>query len=160
MTRLVLDTNVVVAGLLWLGPPRRLIDHAIERRFELCSSPVLIDELTRALGYPKFARRMAQRETNVAILVAQYQTLAYLLMPSHIPRAVPRDADDDHVIACAVAAGADFSMTTVPRRLESKDTTRHSQERNVLNQLNDGKWCDRGLAVKHSLPMIAMLTVE
>jgi len=111
LTRLVLDTNVVVAGLLWLGPPRRLIDQAIERRFELCSSTVLIDELTRTLGYPKFAQRMVQHETNAAILVAHYQALTYLLMPSHIPRVVPRDADDDHVIACAVAAGADLIVT-------------------------------------------------
>ena len=103
MTRLVLDTNVVVAGLLWLGPPHRLIDQAIGRRFELCSSTVLIDELTRTLSYPKFVQRMAQHETNVTILVAQYQALTDLLMPSHIPRVVPRDADDDHVIACAVA---------------------------------------------------------
>ena len=28
--RLVLDTNIVVAGLLWNGPPRRLIELAIE----------------------------------------------------------------------------------------------------------------------------------
>ena len=28
--RLVLDTNVVVAGLFWTGPPRRLIQLAIE----------------------------------------------------------------------------------------------------------------------------------
>ena len=28
--RLVLDTNVVVAGLLWCGPSRRLIELAID----------------------------------------------------------------------------------------------------------------------------------
>ena len=61
-------------------------------------------QLTRTLGYPKFAQRMARHETNAPTLVAQYQALTYLLMPSHIPRVVPRDADDDHVIACAVAA--------------------------------------------------------
>jgi len=54
---------------------------------------------------------MARHETNATILVAQYQALTYLLMPSHIPRVVPRDADDDHVIACAVAARADLIVT-------------------------------------------------
>ena len=28
--RLVLDTNIVVAGFLWNGPPRHLIELAIE----------------------------------------------------------------------------------------------------------------------------------
>jgi len=29
--RLVLDTNIVVAGLLWNGPPRRLIEWATRK---------------------------------------------------------------------------------------------------------------------------------
>ena len=50
--RLVLDMNVVVAGLLRNGPPRRLIEWAIEgEAVELFSSPVLLDELVHALGY-------------------------------------------------------------------------------------------------------------
>lgn len=28
--RLLLDTNVVVAGLLWNGPPRRLMEYAVD----------------------------------------------------------------------------------------------------------------------------------
>lgn len=51
--RLVLDTNVVVAGLLWNGPPRRLIEMAIEgEAVELFSSAVLLEELVHTLGYP------------------------------------------------------------------------------------------------------------
>ena len=53
--RLVLDTNVVVAGLLWTGYPRQLLDRAIDEAVTLCSSPALIDELTQTLHYQKFA---------------------------------------------------------------------------------------------------------
>ena len=50
--RLVLDTNVVIAGLLWHGTPRRLLDRAIDdEAIELYSSPALIDELGNTLGY-------------------------------------------------------------------------------------------------------------
>ena len=53
--RLVLDTNIVVAGFLWSGPPRRLIEWAIEgAAVELVNSPVLLDELAHTLGYAKF----------------------------------------------------------------------------------------------------------
>jgi putative PIN family toxin of toxin-antitoxin system len=105
--RLVLDTNVVVAGLLWHGAPRRLIDVAIEdESITLYSSPVLIGELTNTLGYAKFAKRIAQFETSIAALVAQYEALVTLVSPAHTPRVVADDPDDDHVIACAVAANA------------------------------------------------------
>ena len=59
--RLVLDTNVVVAGLLWHGAPRRLIDAVIdEEALALYSSPTLIAELVNTLAYAKFSKRIAQ----------------------------------------------------------------------------------------------------
>jgi len=56
LTRLVLDTNIVVAGLLWHGPPRLLIDRAVDEVITLYSSSALIDELTNTFGYAKFSR--------------------------------------------------------------------------------------------------------
>lgn len=37
--------------------------------------------------------------------------LAIIVSPLITPRAVPRDADDDHVIAAALAAGADLVVS-------------------------------------------------
>lgn len=102
--RLVLDTNIVVAGLLWNGPPRRLIELAIDgEAVELFSSAVLLDELAHTLGYTKFAARIESFGTSIAALVTQYTAL--------VPRVVANDADDDHVIAAAVAARAELIVT-------------------------------------------------
>ena len=110
--RLVLDTNIVVAGLLWNGPPRRLIEWVIEgEAVELFSSPVLLDELAHTLGYAKFAGRIQTFATNIEALVAQYTALVSLVMPASVPRVVANDADDDHVIAAAVAARAELIVT-------------------------------------------------
>lgn len=109
--RLVLDTNVVVAGLLWSGPPRRLLQAAIDGEVELCSSAVLLDELAQTLGYSKFAARIAQFDTSIAALVAQYTALVSPVAPASVPRVVAGDADDDHVIAAAVAARAELIVT-------------------------------------------------
>lgn len=69
--RLVLDTNVVVAGLLWNGPPRRLLEQAISGdAVELFSSPALLDELMQTLRHSKFARRIDGFGTTAAALVA------------------------------------------------------------------------------------------
>ncbi len=43
--RVVADTNLVVSGLLWQGPPRRLLDLARERKITLCTSATLLAEL-------------------------------------------------------------------------------------------------------------------
>jgi len=110
--RLVLDTNVVVAGLLWSGPPRRLLQWAIDGRLvELFSSSALIDELAQTLKYPKFAARMQAHGAGAAQLVSQYSALVSIVTPAHVPRVVPDDADDDHVIAAAVAARAALIVT-------------------------------------------------
>jgi uncharacterized protein len=110
--RLVLDTNVVVTGLLWNGPPRRLIEWAIEgNAVELFSSPVLLDELAQTLAYSKFASRLQSFGTNIEALVGQYTVLVYSVLPTSVPRVVINDADDDHVIAAAVAARAELIVT-------------------------------------------------
>lgn len=110
--RLVLDTNVVVAGLLWHGPPRRLIELAVEGdAVDLFSSPVLLDELAHTLSYAKFAARIRSFGTSIEALVAQYTALVSLVTPATVPRVVANDADDDHVIAAAVAARAELIVT-------------------------------------------------
>lgn len=109
--RWVLDTNVVVAGLLWQGIPRLLLDQAIDGHLRLFTSPTLIDELARTLAYPKFAARIRRFDTRVEALVAHYTALTTAITPATTPQVVARDPDDDHVIACAVAAHADLIVS-------------------------------------------------
>jgi putative PIN family toxin of toxin-antitoxin system len=110
--RLVLDTNVVVSGLLWQGHPRHLLNLAIDGSVSLFGSPALIDELANTLNFPKFAQRIAQHcATTPSALTVRYAALVTLVAPADVPRVVTEDADDDHVLACAVAAAADLIVS-------------------------------------------------
>jgi len=52
----VLDTNVVISGLLWEGTPRELLARAIQGRgLLLAASAVLLQELAATLSLPRFA---------------------------------------------------------------------------------------------------------
>ena len=109
--RLLLDTNVVVAALLWSGPPRRLLDRAIDEAITLHSSPALIDELTRTLHYRKLAQRIEQFGTTAPALAAQYVAWVTLVSPTQVLRVIERDADDDQVLAAAIASQADLIVS-------------------------------------------------
>lgn len=115
--RLVLDTNVVVAGLLWNGPPRRLLQAAIDGEVNLFSSAVLLGELANTLGYTKFTKRIESFGTSIAALAAQYAALVNPVAPASVLRVAANDADDDHVIAAAVAARAELIVTGDRRHL-------------------------------------------
>jgi putative PIN family toxin of toxin-antitoxin system len=102
--RIVADTNSVVFGLLWQGPPRQIIDAARAGTITLYTSVTLLAELAEVIGRDKFAQRIRRAGLSVVGLVENYQRLAVLVEPQPLPAPVSRDADDDHVLACALAA--------------------------------------------------------
>lgn len=108
----VLDTNAVIAALLWNGPPSSLLTRATERQdLVLVTSPTLLAELTDILALPKFWNRLADAATSVEELVVAYRDATVLVTPREVPRVVADDVDDDHVIAAAVAARAQCIVT-------------------------------------------------
>jgi putative PIN family toxin of toxin-antitoxin system len=108
----VLDTNTLVSAILSPhGPPRRLLDGARAQVFELCSSPVLMAELLDVVSREKFAKRLTQADLTPLGIVGEIRRLAAMAAPASVPRVIANDADDDHVLACAVTAQADLIVS-------------------------------------------------
>lgn len=109
--RIVADTNTALSGLLWQGPPRRLIDLARERALTLCTSTALLAELAEVIGRAKFAARVHDAGLAAADLVQDYARLAEVVVPASLPEPVSRDPDDDLVLATALGAEASLIVT-------------------------------------------------
>lgn len=109
--RIVADTNTVLSGLLWGGPPRRLIDLARARSVRLYTSVTLVAELAEVIARDKFAHRVHLAGLSAADLVQDYRRLAYLVEPQPLSEPASRDPDDDYVLACALAARAELIVT-------------------------------------------------
>jgi putative PIN family toxin of toxin-antitoxin system len=105
--RLVLDTNVVVSALLWHGRPGQLLAMAAQGEIRLYTSRLLLAELQSTLERPKLVRRAEYTGLAVANMISNYRNAVTLARPALLERAYSRDPDDDHVIACALAAKAD-----------------------------------------------------
>lgn len=105
--RIVLDTNVVLSALLWRGTPYELLSLVAERpRLRLYSTIALLDELADVLSRPAVAKRLESIGRGRSAVLADYLEAVDLVEPLSLPRIVPEDADDDQVIAAAVAAHA------------------------------------------------------
>jgi putative PIN family toxin of toxin-antitoxin system len=109
--RIILDTNVVMSALLWHGPPYRLLETIRQHtHLQPYSSPVLLEELADVLTRPAATKRLAAIGRSAREVLADYLEAIELAEPIELPRVV-RDPDDDHVLACALAARADLIVT-------------------------------------------------
>ena len=97
--RVVLDTNVLVSGLLSpSGASRALLEFTDLHHIDVVTSPVLLDELERVLT--RFMDRAVAHEFREA-----FEAIAILVVPSAVPE-VTRGPTDDHVVAAAVDGNA------------------------------------------------------
>lgn len=109
--RLVVDTNTIVSGLLWHGPPRQLLQAAREGKLELFTSAVLLAELEDVLQREKFAGQLARAGIDAHELVLGYAALARVVVPAELAPIIESDPDDDAVLACADAASAELIVS-------------------------------------------------
>jgi putative PIN family toxin of toxin-antitoxin system len=66
--RVVLDTNILVSGLLYVGKPKKLIDLALEGKIEVMSSLQLIDEFDKVIRRDKFKLGVAEQDVFVGFV--------------------------------------------------------------------------------------------
>lgn len=115
--RLVLDTNVAVSAVLGSSAPARLIELAAEGEIDLFSSDELFAELAEVLARSDIARRLERHHRDASAVLALYEALIARIVPASIARTAA-DPDDDDVLACALAAGADI-IVSGDRRLRN-----------------------------------------
>ena len=113
--RLVLDTNVLISGLLYPGgPPSRLVKAWRAGAFDLVISDFVIDELTRI--WTHLASRLKASPNDLADFIDTICVRAELLridaaMLAQASTAGLRDPDDLPVLALLIGSGADYLVT-------------------------------------------------
>ena len=119
--RAVIDTNVVISGLLSpSGTPAKVI-QAAGVSFQLVWSPGIVAECLRVIDHPRIARalkppgRAAQAREVVLALAAGADMVAHEMLPRLA--VVKADPDDDLFLATALAGGASVVVSGDRRHL-------------------------------------------
>jgi putative PIN family toxin of toxin-antitoxin system len=106
MTRIVLDTNVIVSALVFGGVPRTVLELAESGQCELFYSESIQNEVRRVLT-EKFGWAPATLHEVLPVLWNMGESVT----PRIAIRAVPNDPADDRILECAQAANASFIVS-------------------------------------------------
>jgi uncharacterized protein len=99
--RVVLDANVVFAGVGWRGEAHRCLLAMAQRRITVFATQEILAEV-RALA----AERGGKFKHAAHNLLTWYYDRVKLVEPASLGKQRSRDAKDDPYLACALAAGA------------------------------------------------------
>jgi putative PIN family toxin of toxin-antitoxin system len=109
--RLVVDTNIIVSGLITSGtPPAKILDAIHNKKITLLISDEIIGEYLRVLEYPHIRKYKKITDETISHLTAFFineTERVEILSPIN---ASP-DPDDDKFLSLATEGQADFIVT-------------------------------------------------
>jgi putative PIN family toxin of toxin-antitoxin system len=103
--KIVLDTNVLIAAFITHGACNELLEHCALNH-EVVLSPFIIGEFRRKLTR-KFGFTAYEAQTAVNLLESQFE----IITPFQLSQPICRDADDDKIIATALAGKCECIVT-------------------------------------------------
>ncbi len=114
MTKAVVDTTILVSALLNFvigGASHDLLLSAAEGKFELYLSDDILEETARVLlTGERIRKHYSYTDDDVVEYCRRLTALAAII--SAVPEVrIVRDPNDDVIVACAIAAGADYVVT-------------------------------------------------
>ena len=108
MLRVVLDTNVLVSGLIMLGKPRELLSIIARREATLVLSKEILNEFTKVMRRNKLTEYVT--EEQVERFIENIERIAeFVELESHLE--VVNDPKDDIVINTAIDGRADLIVS-------------------------------------------------
>lgn len=109
--RVVVDTNVMISAVLWLGTPHRIIELAEQKRIVICMTRATLNELYEVLARRKFKPYLQARHTNPEEIVSALLPLIELYLPTIVVNTKLSDADDEMFVACTMSADTDYIIS-------------------------------------------------
>ena len=98
--RVIIDTNVLISGIFFGGPPAKILDAWHDGELQLVVSPEILEE------YYEVSERISVRypDIDIAPIFVLIARNSQVVESPPLAEQVSRDVDDDKFIACAIAS--------------------------------------------------------
>lgn len=106
--KVVLDTNVLLSGLMLpKSVPGRIVQAWRTARFDLVLSEPLLEEMERALAYPKIRSRIGWDQDSIQRFTLMLRLRSDIVDITNFHVTVPRDPADSPVLATLITSQAE-----------------------------------------------------
>lgn len=113
MRRVVLDTNVLVSGIISSkGSPRKILKLWQEKKILVVISPEIINEVIGVLNRPKIRKEYRLTNNSISHIRNSLEKDCLLVRPGgRHPRVVNKDPGDDKFVHCALVGEAKWIVS-------------------------------------------------
>lgn len=105
--KIVLDTNVLISGIFFRGPPYEILRAWRDGRVQLLVSPSILDEYHRIGAELALQFQGVDLKPFLDLLTVQ----AEIVLAPALPPVIPDDPSDDKFLEAAVAGGARYIVS-------------------------------------------------
>ena len=113
-TKVVLDTNVLISGILFGGNPRQILELVIQGKIDAYISPAIFTEFREVLIRPKFGLT----QEKCFSIAKEIEDIFCFVFPRITVDLVKDDPEDNIILECALAAGVKYIITGDPHLLK------------------------------------------
>lgn len=115
MTRVVLDTNLIISAILSPeGKPATILRMVLNAKLDLVLSPALLKEISLVLNYEKIRKLFIKRSVTPQKIKDALQKIvktAILVSGNTKVNRIDKDPSDNMLLSCALEGKADFIIS-------------------------------------------------
>lgn len=101
MRKVVLDTNVLISGVIAAGHSSRIVDAVRKAELKLVTSAHMLEEFSDVISRRHIARKYPKAAEKAEDLLDFLRAFADIVLGQPGETQVSEDRDDDYVLACA-----------------------------------------------------------
>jgi len=100
--RIVLDTNVLISGIFFTGPPYQILEAWRDGNLQILVSPAILEEYRRVMNELASQFEAINLDSFLDLLTLRSE----IVLAPVMPRVIKDDPSDDKFLECAIAGKA------------------------------------------------------